>query len=520
MANWEDYLEFLNNGPYSIKILISDLVPKERIEFNQRIRVTKINYELYPFQQRILNKIKDDTFIVGLPTGLGKTYIAGAFLLRETINDSKRILFLTPSIPLGVQQTLFARKMLNVNSAYFISGNIPPEKRRILKVWNAGFIITTPQTFYNDFLLEYESEIKLAKSLDNTLEVLKNVLNFKFPFDIVVADECHGYIGDTSGYSILLAAKAHGSKILALSATPQLHSPIRLRELKKVFENIEVISVEDVEIRSFVPKRMINIVNVNAPKELILIYNKLMNIINQYKEKIKEEYGRDHIKKYCKDHSICISFIALKLLRIRIIENGASSVTNYSIWRLRELSEIHDIYKKILNSNHKFSSVSDILEMENYDKAIIFVESVMAAKQLGLMLQEKYGIENVAILVGKGEMDMEEQASTLIHFKERAKILITTSVGEEGLDIPTADLEIWLDPPSNPKKWIQRFGRVLRQTNKDKIAKIYTIITMGTHEKRKLIGVMKKVEKIYRFTHDVKDIKKLKGGQIRLTKYM
>ncbi|MCX8170218.1 MAG: DEAD/DEAH box helicase family protein, partial [Candidatus Methanomethyliaceae archaeon] len=338
-------LEFLNNGPYSIKILISDLVPRERIEFSQKVKITKINYELYPFQQRILNRINDDTFIVGLPTGLGKTYIAGAFLLRETINDSKRVLFLTPSIPLGVQQTLFVRKMLNVSSAYFISGSISPEKRRMLKVWNAGFIVTTPQTFYNDFLLEYESEIKLAKSLDNTLEALKEVLDFKFPFDIVVADECHGYIGDTSGYSILLAAKVHGSKILALSATPQLHSPIRLKELRKVFDNIEVISVEDFEVRSFIPKRIITVVNVNAPKELILIYNKLMDIINQYEERIREEYGKDHVKKYCKDHSICISLIALKLLRMRIIEDGASSVANYSIWRLKELGEIYDIYK-------------------------------------------------------------------------------------------------------------------------------------------------------------------------------
>ncbi|MEM4706951.1 MAG: DEAD/DEAH box helicase family protein, partial [Candidatus Methanomethylicaceae archaeon] len=274
MKNWEKYLNFLDNGPYSIDSLVHTLVPKEKIEFNQRIIINKINYTLYPFQQKILNKIRDDTFIVGLPTGLGKTYIAGAFLLRETQKNPKKILFLTPSIPLGVQQTLFARKMLNIDSAYFISGNISPEKRKLLKVWNAGFIVTTPQTFYNDFLIEYEDEIKLAKSLDNTLEILKEVLKFKFPFDIIIADECHGYIGDTSGYSILLTAKANGSKILALSATPQLHSPIRLKELKKIFENIEMISIEDSEIREFIPRRIINIININAPNNLILIYKK------------------------------------------------------------------------------------------------------------------------------------------------------------------------------------------------------------------------------------------------------
>ncbi|MEM4479287.1 MAG: helicase-related protein [Candidatus Methanomethylicaceae archaeon] len=517
MKNWEKYLNFLDNGPYSIDSLVHTLVPKEKIEFNQRIIINKINYTLYPFQQKILNKIRDDTFIVGLPTGLGKTYIAGAFLLRETQKNPKKILFLTPSIPLGVQQTLFARKMLNIDSAYFISGNISPEKRKLLKVWNAGFIVTTPQTFYNDFLIEYEDEIKLAKSLDNTLEILKEVLKFKFPFDIIIADECHGYIGDTSGYSILLTAKANGSKILALSATPQLHSPIRLKELKKIFENIEMISIEDSEIREFIPRRIINIININAPNNLILIYKKLMEVINLYKEKIIEEFGKNHVKKYCKDHPICISFIALKTLRMRIIEDGASSVINYNIWKLKELRDIYKIYKEISNSNHKFSSIYEILEWEKYEKAIIFIESVIAAKQLGLLLQEKYGIDNVAILVGKGEMNMNQQTSALIQFKERAKILVTTSIGEEGLDIPTADLEIWIDPPSNPKKWIQRFGRILRQTKKDKIAKIYTILTMKTHEKRKFFGVMRKVENIYKFTHEIKSIIR---GQRRLTSYM
>lgn len=86
-----------------------------------------------------------------------------------------------------------------------------------------------------------------------------------------------------------------------------------------------------------------------------------------------------------------------------------------------------------------------------FEEAIVFVESVKAAKQLGTILHEKYGMENVAVLVGKGSMSMEQQALALLQFKDTAKILICTSVGEEGLDVPTADIEIWMEPPSNPK---------------------------------------------------------------------
>jgi len=70
-------------------------------------------------------------------------------------------------------------------------------------------------------------------------------------------------------------------------------------------------------------------------------------------------------------------------------------------------------------------------------------------------------------------MSMDQQASALLHFRKEAPILVCTSVGEEGLDIPTADIEVWVDPPNNPRKWIQRFGRILRQPGDKKLARTY-----------------------------------------------
>ncbi|MCW4041361.1 MAG: hypothetical protein NWE83_11510 [Candidatus Bathyarchaeota archaeon] len=85
--------------------------------------------------------------ILGLPTGLGKTYLAGARLQVESQKAPIRVLFLTPSIPLGFQQTLFAREQLGVD-AVFISGGMPPKIRDTLKVWNNAFVVSTPQTFF------------------------------------------------------------------------------------------------------------------------------------------------------------------------------------------------------------------------------------------------------------------------------------------------------------------------------------------------------------------------------------
>jgi ERCC4-related helicase len=203
-------------------------------------------------------------------------------------------------------------------------------------------------------------------------------------------------------------------------------------------------------------------------------------------------------------------------MRNRLVEDGASSVLKYGNWKLRELNRpmreldgktIYEVYREALkiNYNHKLNAALRILDGENYKKAIVFVESVEGAKQMGAMLHKKRGMKDVAVLVGKGGMSMEQQASALLQFRDKASILVCTSIGEEGLDVPVADIEVWVDPPSNPKKWIQRFGRILRQSGGKKTAKIYALVTAKTHEKNKLLKVKAKVEGVYGFTQRVEE---------------
>lgn len=518
MSKWKEYLSFLDEGKYSINVLTGNLAPEKPVSSVEKVRIDNLSYSLWPFQQRILDKMGTSNLILGLPTGLGKTYLAGAYLKRESNGGRIRVLFLVPTIPLGVQQTLFARKMLNLKDACMISGEITPDKRRKLMTWNNPFVVSTPQTFANDFLESYTPQLEEARESENPIPLLTETFaGFQFPFDVVVADECQGYIGETDGYSILLAAKASGCKIVALSATPQLHAPERLKELEKIFDRIHVFSIEDPEIKQHVPDRTIIMVKVRTPEPLLEAYHALGTLVNSINFRIRKKHGNPHVYKICKKHFLCKKNLALKMLRYRLVEDGASSVLGYATWRFPELRKkkeelnsksIYMLYQEALKHtfNHKIFSGLRLLRQRTYRKIIIYVESVVAAKHMAAMLHKKYGMEKVAVLVGKSSMNMDQQASALLQFKEKADILVCTSIGEEGLDIPSADVEIWLDPPSNPKKWIQRFGRILRQPGDKSVARVYALISMRTYERQKFLAVKKKTEKIYKFTQKLETV--------------
>jgi ERCC4-related helicase len=511
LTSWEQYLGFLDEGPYSVELLSSNLVPTEPCPQRKHTIVSQLNYTLWPFQKKILADIGSSTLILGLPTGLGKTYLAGAQLRQESANRPIRVLFLVPTIPLGVQQTLFVREKLGVN-AFFVSGGIPSGRRETLRVWNNPFLVATPQTFYNDNLAQYGPSFKAAKNTSNPVKHLKNRIA-PFPFDVVVADECQRYIGATKGYATLLAARSQATTILALSATPQLHAPQRLKELRSVFDQIKTFSVDEPELRQYLPERVLVVDEVATPPTLMKTYHAMGDLIRSYGFRIRKMYRRGHSRN-CTKHPLCRAQLAVRMLRRRLIEDGASSVEQYGTWKFRDLQNkrkfldgqsISHTYQQALHEqrNHKFGFVRYILAREVYQKAIVYVESVEGAKELATQLQTEYGVEDVVCLVGKGDMTANQQTSALLQFRQRARILICTSVGEEGLDIPSADIEVWVDPPSNPQQWIQRFGRVLRQPGGKHHVYVHALISKGTHEKNKLFKVKRNVENVYGFTQQL-----------------
>lgn len=85
----------------------------------------------------------------------------------------------------------------------------------------------------------------------------------------------------------------------------------------------------------------------------------------------------------------------------------------------------------------------------------------------------------VCKLIGqsKGGQKQKEQIGTLTDFREgKYNVIVSTSVGEEGLDITSTDAVIFYEPVPSEIRTIQRRGRTGRRND----GEVYVLIAKGT----------------------------------------
>jgi len=89
-------------------------------------------------------------------------------------------------------------------------------------------------------------------------------------------------------------------------------------------------------------------------------------------------------------------------------------------------------------------------------------------------------------------------------------VLIATSIGEEGLDIPSVEYAIFYEAVPSEIRTIQRRGRVGRQS----VGKVIFLITKNTSDEAYFYAAIRKERKMGKILHRVKKygIKKKKSN--------
>jgi ERCC4-related helicase len=461
------------------------------------------NFKPRLYQESILNTTINKNTLVVIPTGLGKTNI---FLMlaahRLKTHPNSKILFVGPTKPLIDQYLQVFKKHfeINENELAVFTGLVKPSKRE--ELWKTSKIIfSTPQGLENDII---------SKRI-NLEEV-----------SLLGVDEAHRAVGS---YAYVFVAKQYQKlakfpRILALTASPGSD----MEKIKEICQNlyiedVEVRTQEDPDVKPYVQEVEIDWINVELSPILIEIQKYLKTCLKEKLTKLKS-WGvlrRADVSFVGKKD--------LLALQGQIHGNIARGEKDPVMWSsISVLAEIMKVYhaielletqgivslykyiKGLYNESFKtkVKAVKNLVSDENFKSALIKTETLFDQKvehpklielqkiirqevknnpEFKLIVFNQYrdnaldiketlnNIQGVKaeIFVGqtkKGEtgLSQKEQKKVLDDFREGVfNIIVATSIGEEGLDIPKVDLVIFYEPIPSAIRTIQRRGRTGRQ---------------------------------------------------------
>ena len=478
------------------------------------------------YQQLLAGDVlkKGNTMVVA-PTALGKTIVAilvSADRLDKVKNS--KVLILAPSKPLAIQHEESFREFLNVPCTS-ITGAVKTDER--IKRWEESRIIcATPQTVESDLLngrydlssvslivfdechhavgsysyvylaSRYVRESKFNLVLGLTASPgsdkfkIQEVCENLYIQNIIVKTEDDA---DVKPYfnpvDIDWVKVKMSSELEKIKTSVDKALKVRLKALKNmgVIKTLSVSKVDILKARGRVQGEIAR--STNPKKEQFQAISILTAVINiQHAGELIETQGIQTFNKYIdrlkkKKTKASRSLMwddnfsrAVKLAR-NAEKNG---------WEHPKVREITKILKKELGvgdqtllKTNRFDDKSD----EKSSKIIVFTQYRDTLEMIHQRL-EKEGIKSAkffgqASKDGEKGLTQKEQKAIIKAFRMgEYDVLLSTSVAEEGIDIPAVDLVVLYEPVPSEVRMIQRRGR----TGRKRTGRVKVLLTEGTRD--------------------------------------
>jgi Fanconi anemia group M protein len=475
------------------------------------------------YQLEIFKKALSKNTLCVLPTGLGKTNIA-VLLTAQRLGEfpHSRAMILAPTRPLVNQhyQTFMRYLKLEDVELSSVTGTMKPKDRQ--KVYQdriVRIIFATPQTIRND--------------LKSGLLKLEN-------FSLLVIDETHHSVGLYAYPYVVKKYKDHAQdqRILGLTASPG-SDYAKIREIMKNtgLEAVEIRTEEEEDVIPYIMDKETKWLYVELPerfkaiKTLILEVNnqkvgnlqrmgylrgrrvsrkQLLELQSRLARGIREGYKKPFTGIFLVSQAIKLEH-ALTLLETqgigvlegywRKIRTGRNRAEK-ALANNREISNAMHLTHNLYEEGAKHPKVAKLLTVvsqqlrENPQSRIIaFANYRDSVKEIVSSLEQVSGARPVEFVGQREGMTQKEQAQRLKDFSSGLhNVLVCTSIGEEGLDIPAMDLAVFYEPVPSGIRSIQRRGRVGRQI----LGKIIFLITKGTRDEAYYWSAQRKEKSMYK----------------------
>ncbi|ESS06419.1 MAG: ERCC4-like helicase [uncultured archaeon A07HB70] len=466
------------------------------VEYVDRPLVAPGVVERRRYQTRLVDRARGANTLVCLPTGLGKTAVSLLVTANRLHDAGGTALLLAPTKPLVQQHAAFYREALTLDDDAVVTftGDVRPDDRAAL--WeDARVVVATPQVVENDLI---GGRIGLDA-----------VTHLTF-------DECHRATGDYA--YVYVAERYHADAadplVTGMSASPGGDADA----IRRVCENLEldevaVMTEEDADVADYTHETDIEWIELDLPDEVLEIRDGINEVITDRLTTLKELGVTESTKPDMSESQInriqgtvqemmdadrSEGYEAMsQLAEVRKLRTAVTYAETQSVEALRRYFErqrnaarssgaskasqrlVSDPrVREAMRTAASFDGLhpkfrrtrillAETLGVEGGDRVIVFTESRDTAEALVDFLSEGFAVHK---FVGQGDregsdgMTQTQQQETLDAFRAgEFDVLVSTSVAEEGLDVPEVDLVLFYEPVPTAIRSIQRKGRTGRQ---------------------------------------------------------
>lgn len=482
------------------------------------------------YQKNILATCKEKNTLVCLPTGTGKTK-AAILVAVERLNKHafSKVLMCSPTKPLASQICREFKDCTNIapEEINLLTGQISPDQRA--KIWSQSqVIVATPQTIESD--------------LENRRISLENVA-------LLCIDECHRSKENFANTAVakIYQQTAKNPRILGLTASPGSSKEIIDLVCQNLFiEAVEIRTEEDEDIKPYMQEKNMEFIKVDLPQEMMNISNLLTPVyktkvgdlrkfgmfkpagavnrrdllmmqqrllqdirhgnpaaysgITMVTQAIKLSYlielvetqslavAQEYLEKIEKEKSRAATFLRnqkpVAEARKKIAEALAQNMKHPKLIKLKEM-----IHQELTNPEVRIIVFANLRSIVDEIVAELSKENIKAKKFIGQSNKKNKGLKQ------------KEQLETIQQFKDKQfNVLVASSVGEEGLDIPEVNAVIFYEPVPSELRRVQRSGR----TGRTKPGKIVYLITKKTRDEAYHWVAQKKEVKMHNILQSMK----------------
>ncbi|MGB1461662.1 MAG: helicase-related protein [Candidatus Thalassarchaeaceae archaeon] len=468
------------------------------------------NVEARAYQLQAVDDAMAGSTLLILPTAAGKTAVAWMSIVERMEQSMGWALVIAPTVALSNQHLENAIPVLSKAEEWcpiVLSGQQTASKRP--EMWSGSkLVFATPQVVRND--------------------VRNGVLSLE-DCCLLVVDEAHHCTGEHAMAEVaeMYLAQSKNPLILATTASPgsrkeQVHEICRRLEIQK----IHLRTRDDPMLAEFLAELEVEEMGVAVPSEIrdlvepLRIWQEgivdrerrtgmyvmpgainqagLTNAMDRAQSAIQRGDTRGYRSSsqmatamrlhHLINHLLCQGIAASRhfLSRMEAEDSKSKSAKDFlrdprvrSLSdRLLEMDEVHSkvgAVRRMVRERIKRDPESRIIVFANYRDTVEALENALAGLE-GVKAIQFIGQSSRS---GSGGLTSKQQIARLDEFRSGgANVLVATSVGEEGLDIPSADLVIFYEPVSSEIRTIQRRGRTGRRRG----GEVVVLIAEGTRD--------------------------------------